>query len=308
MYDSTYIRLTQGVDGRILANGVGQDDIWTMFPADSTASDSLPPGAAALDFAYISSPIEVAFSPEQVFGWQSSLAEREDVSSLRHETSLTGNTVFSACALLLLMAYLFIMAYFREIVSELLKAAVNRTRMDKLIGEQNRLMSQFTTELILCGMLALSLSLVKYMDNILDHSTFCVFSKVELSLAAPAVMFALWAIVIYQHIAVFVVGRLTHNRPFFEQLSMLRRTSAAAGFTFVIPLSLLFVLNNSPLENMVGWLLLAAVTYMIFDIPVKTYRFFNSQKVSILHWFLYLCGVEIFPVSVFLLAAVRGGF
>jgi len=37
----------------------------------------------------------------------------------------------------------------------------------------------------------------------------------------------------------------------------------------------------------------------------ETLNLFLSKKVSILHWFLYLCTVEVFPVSLLWLLAVR---
>ena len=44
----------------------------------------------------------------------------------------------------------------------------------------------------------------------------------------------------------------------------------------------------------------AAVLYL-----KETLNLFLSKKVSILHWFLYLCTVEVFPVSLLWLLAVR---
>ncbi|MBR5885801.1 MAG: DUF4271 domain-containing protein, partial [Alistipes sp.] len=36
-----------------------------------------------------------------------------------------------------------------------------------------------------------------------------------------------------------------------------------------------------------------------------TFFFFVSQKISILHWFLYLCALEIFPASLILAPFLR---
>ena len=37
----------------------------------------------------------------------------------------------------------------------------------------------------------------------------------------------------------------------------------------------------------------------------ESLNLFISKKISILHWFLYLCTVEIFPVSLLWLSLVR---
>ncbi|MBQ5352799.1 MAG: DUF4271 domain-containing protein, partial [Alistipes sp.] len=37
----------------------------------------------------------------------------------------------------------------------------------------------------------------------------------------------------------------------------------------------------------------------------ETFLFFVSQKISILHWILYLCALEIFPLSLLLAPILR---
>ncbi|MCC8088953.1 MAG: DUF4271 domain-containing protein [Rikenellaceae bacterium] len=52
-------------------------------------------------------------------------------------------------------------------------------------------------------------------------------------------------------------------------------------------------------------LLWIPVIFMIYH-GFKTYRFFIVRKFSIFQWFLYLCGVEILPISFFILSVSRG--
>ena len=109
----------------------------------------------------------------------------------------------------------------------------------------------------------------------------------------------------YQTIAVRLAGALTLSQPFIAQLMLLKRTCFALGMILISPPLLLFALCPQGTGGV--WFCIIAVELAAAAALYlkETLNLFLSKKVSILHWFLYLCTVEVFPVSLLWLLAVR---
>ena len=79
----------------------------------------------------------------------------------------------------------------------------------------------------------------------------------------------------------------------------------AVGFVTIIPFGLLFLLS-APIPTKIG--AIGAIICMSISTIIfikESFLFFVSQKISILHWILYLCALEIFPLSLILAPIVR---
>ena len=62
--------------------------------------------------------------------------------------------------------------------------------------------------------------------------------------------------------------------------------------------------DNAAIDNILyATIILAVGLYMLY--LTKSYRFFAARNVSILQWILYLCTVEFFPISFFVLVFIR---
>ena len=98
---------------------------------------------------------------------------------------------------------------------------------------------------------------------------------------------------------------LTLSQPFIAQLMLLKRTCFALGMILISPPLLLFALCPQGTGGV--WFCIIAVELAAAAALYlkETLNLFLSKKVSILHWFLYLCTVEVFPVSLLWLLAVR---
>ena len=109
----------------------------------------------------------------------------------------------------------------------------------------------------------------------------------------------------YQTIAVRLAGALTLSQPFIAQLMLLKRTCFALGMILISPPLLLFALCPQGTGGV--WFCIIAVELAAAAVLYlkETLNLFLSKKVSILHWFLYLCTVEVFPVSLLWLLVAR---
>lgn len=101
------------------------------------------------------------------------------------------------------------------------------------------------------------------------------------------------------------VGGVTLTSGFTTQLIRIKRGYAALGAIILAPVILLFALSPLGSDTIWAGLLTAGwlITFLLY--LRETFALFISKKVSILHWILYLCAVEIFPVTLLWLLVVR---
>ena len=103
-----------------------------------------------------------------------------------------------------------------------------------------------------------------------------------------------------------IVGLVTRNEAFLAEHRFMNRIFSAFAYTLLTPLFLVVALV--PAEEvraaLIGVAAVSAILYLTY--LTKSYRFFVKRDVSIMQWILYLCTVEFFPVSFFVLAVLRG--
>ena len=163
--------------------------------------------------------------------------------------------------------------------------------------------SRFLNIATAIGLLFLGVAAVKYGDTLMPGRLAASIPQGAALIFSLLVSLASLGIAAYQTIAVRLAGALTLSQPFIAQLMLLKRTCFALGMILISPPLLLFALCPQGTGGV--WIIAvelaaAAVLYL-----KETLNLFLSKKVSILHWFLYLCTVEVFPVSLLWLLAVR---
>ncbi len=122
-----------------------------------------------------------------------------------------------------------------------------------------------------------------------------------------AVMISFLAVVVVQYAMLAVTGGITRSWPTMATLLRIRLIYFVLSTVLVMPLVLMWQLNAGASGGV--WLRAACVAGVI---TVALYvresvTLFISKKISILHWFLYLCTVEIMPVTLLWQIVVRMG-
>ena len=124
-------------------------------------------------------------------------------------------------------------------------------------------------------------------------------------LACLAVLFAAAAVAVYRKIVTRIIGGVIRNDLFFEKLRFTIRIFSSFIYILLTPLFLVVALTEGPgIDRLLhGTAVFAAALYLLY--LAKSYRFFVARDVSILQWILYLCAVELFPISFFVLVVAR---
>ena len=243
----------------------------------------------------------------EVFGPQSTVALVGETFSRGTDLMLlTDNWMFRLLVVLVFIGYCYTIYYFREPVSVLLKIGKSRLYGEKLMEEHGYMFSFFLRTALGVGWLAVSLLSVRCAEMsgspLLD-----LLPEWAVPLSAVGVGVAIWLIVGFQRLVLRVAGNLIRDTSFTGHLLYLRRLLAVLFVILSVPVMLLLVVNEGSSADIVLYVLIAECVIFFLFWLYKTREFFLAQNVSILHWFLYLCGVEIFPVSVFVLLALRNG-
>lgn len=243
---------------------------------------------------------------ETIFGSQSVLVvERQPIQPER--VSLTDNAVFQGFVLLLAAAYGMLLYHCLGEIRMLLMRISRDTNSGERFydNSSNNGFSRFLNTVTTVGVLFLGVMVVKYGDSLLSEQLLAQLPDAAV-LGLSLLMSVIFLIIfLAQWGLLSAIGALTLSRPFIAQLQQLRRTFFALIVVMIAPVLLLFALCPRGTGEM--WFLLiiielAVTSFLYFK---ETLSLFMSKKISILHWFLYLCSVEIFPVSLAWLVIAR---
>ena len=116
---------------------------------------------------------------------------------------------------------------------------------------------------------------------------------------------ALTVVIAYQYGATLLISALCDRVDIGRGIVGTKLLYMAVGFVTVIPFGLLFLLSPvAPAKvGAIGAIVCMSISTIIFI--KESFLFFVSQKISILHWILYLCALEIFPLSLILAPILR---
>ena len=221
--------------------------------------------------------------------------------------SLTENAVFQSFVLLLAATYAMLLYRNLGDVRTLLDRISRDTATGQRLSEDpgGSGFSRFLNIATTIGMLFMGVMVVKYGDSLMPSrlgETLSHGAVLALSLLATA---ACCGVVAYQMAVVRLAGAVTISQPFISQLVLLKRTYFALGVIVTSPVLLLFALCPRGTGGVWFCIIIIELAITAGLYLRETLNLFITKKISILHWFLYLCTVEIFPISLLWLLSVR---
>ncbi len=280
-------------------------------PADSTFTDAAPADSLAALFPLASAgPATPSVwrdtTSTAVFGVQSVVAEPTRIP-LAPPPSLTDNAGFQGFVLLLAVTYA--MLLYRNLGD--VRTLLGRISRDTASGERlsedpgGSGYSRFLHIATTIGLLFMGVAVVKYSDTLMPGQSVETIPHGAVLFMSLLVTLAWMGVAIYQAIVVRLAGAITLTQPFISQLVLLKRTYFSLSVIVTSPALLLFAL--CPRGTGGVWFCVVAIELIAVSALYlrETLNLFLSKKVSILHWFLYLCTVEVFPISLLWLLAAR---
>ena len=219
--------------------------------------------------------------------------------------SLTENAAFQSFVLLL--AAIYAMLLYRNLgdVRTLLDRISRDTATGQRLSEEpgGSGFSRFLNIATTIGMLFMGVMAVKYGDSLMPSQLETLSHGAVLALSLLAT--ACYGVVLYQMTVVRLTGAVTLSQPFISQLVLLKRTYFSLGVIVTSPALLLFALCPRGTGNVWFCIIIIELAVTAGLYLRETLNLFIAKKISILHWFLYLCMVEILPISLLWLLTVR---
>ena len=245
-------------------------------------------------------------SATALFGHESCLVQPERIERPAG-ASLTDNAVFQGFVLLLAATYATLL--YRNLGD--VKTLLNRISRESASGERLSEepgasgFSRFLNVSTAIGMLFMGIIVVKYGDTLMPPELGKALSHGAVLALSLLATLAWFLIILFQSSAIRIAGAITLSQDFITQLALLRRTYFALAVLITSPPLLLFAL--CPRGTGGVWFICVAVELIITAVLYlkESLNLFISKKISILHWFLYLCTVEVFPISLLWLLATR---
>lgn len=267
-------------------------------------ADTLP----ALDTVAVCPAADtLAVTAGQMFG-ESSYMPQGIVGSgdfsetLFSEPFLTDSLVFKLAVLLCFAGYCITLYLYRQQSHALVGVFRSKLYVDNMLGERNYTFDNFLNSVVVLGVLTLSLAAVKAADITVGGGIADVLPEWAILLLAPVVWVLLGVIFLYQTLLLKAAGTLTYGQKFITRLRYLRKIGFSVFAVLLTPFFLMFSMAAGKGTLILSAIIMALLLVMCVFYVARTYMLFVDEKISKLYWFLYLCGVEIFPVSLLLLS------
>jgi hypothetical protein len=213
--------------------------------------------------------------------------------------------ILDGLLLLLFVLYCLLIYRCRPIVSALFNAASVKGHLNQLAEDQSVSFRSFlrsANAAALLGVLAAGLKAALEWREY-DPDSFLPEPWVPyLVLIGVAIGIILW---IYKRLTNGMIALLSADAETVGKISLFHRILFAGSGLVFIPLVLLLGTVDVLQHRYLLFISLVVPAGLLLHALVKSFSFFLSRKISILQWFLYLCAVEIVPVSFFVLLALR---
>ena len=287
----------------------GADTLWESPLGAFMPGDSLYAHATTLHYLPDGTPLEGyrTVGAGEFFGQQSLLAAPRPAA--QQQQRLTDELPFQG--LVLLLTLLFGLLLYRNPGD--MRALVGRVAFERRDSERtsdesgNAGFTRFLNIALALGFLLAGVTAVRLCDRPdIAQELLSMGNGSTLSLLLALGVGLLFLLVyLYGILLLRAVGGVTLTSGFTTQLIRIKRGYAALGAIILAPVILLFALSPLGSDTIWAGLLTAGwlITFLLY--LRETFALFISKKVSILLWILYLCAVEIFPVTLLWLLVVR---
>lgn len=243
-------------------------------------------------------------TPDQLFGVHSEQAAIPLGEGAAFDPIATSG--YSLLVLVLLLAYAVLLYRHAGDIRQLLgRMLQDRSSDDRLYEDSGSSFSRFLTLCNLFGLFLAGAVVMRLASAWIPVAYQQQYPQMAALLGSLAVVGALIVAALYRWGATALIRVITFTAPLFEQLQLIKRTFVALVTILTLPLFSLWLLT--PEGDGGFWLKVIIIELAVTSILYlhETHQLFISKKISILHWILYLCAVEIFPLSLLWLLAVR---
>ena len=258
------------------------------------------------DTISLEKPVVQEVIPETVFGVHSTLSKANYLDDTA-EMPLISNAIFQITVLTFFILFIiFIHQNINDISLTFRNIILNKN--DKKGAFSNNIKSKynrFALAIQCIGVILMSIIGVKILNITISDAAIDTLPKNIIISIAPIIMGLYILLALFQYLILRVIGTITMTNLFVDTLISLKMTAFAIITIVAAPITIMYALCP-PNEGVVwGYILMLIVILSLIWFLIRTIELFISKKISILQWFLYLCCVEIFPLSLIVAYIVK---
>ena len=227
-------------------------------------------------------------------------------AAARLSDGFSSTVVFHAVTVLLLICYVLVLYRHPDLLKSLHEHLFSpgAGRDQHMNDNRNDPLRNFSWGGLLLDILFFCTAAVRLLDAVAPEAAATLPVGLRM-LAVPVAAGVFLALSCSQISLLAVSGAVTVSRPLTSTLTRIKTMYLRLSTVTLTPVVLLWALcpaSGAALFEIIFALLLAAIAAAFLR---ETFLLFISKKLSIYHWFLYLCTVEAFPLSLICLLALR---
>lgn len=216
-------------------------------------------------------------------------------------TVVASDGAFQLVALALIIVYMLFLVRRGNVVRLMIATAIGGIDSNisgrEPISPSDRRSIAFALSVI--GIITVAMTAVRLTDG---TTTGC--ESIHVSLGAIIAVLTLLALA--EHLLLFCAGAISGRGDICERLSRIKMLHFSTAVLLILPAAMFYIF--SPVRTAGLWLAIIILQAFISAILFikESLSLFISQRISILLWILYLCGVELLPASLLLAPFLRG--
>ena len=243
-------------------------------------------------------------SVEELFGTTSSMVVEDNLVGLSGIASLGSMYQLATGVVALLFTFILVRYFdlFRYLVLSSVSKSANRSDIHIYSSEIKNI--EIITSLVGTVLIALFVMRLSVMEELrFVTSPLSLFSAWSIG---GSVLAGLLAIMSGERLMLYIIGAVSGRN---DACNTIWHTKLLYFCVIIIILSpmLILTLLTEGLVTQISLCISVAVCLISLILFIKeTFLLFRSQRFSIFHWILYLCALEIFPLSLLLAPILRG--
>ena len=243
-------------------------------------------------------------SPEELFGTASRLAEQGGENTLLGITSLGG--AYQAATAVVALLFIFTLVRYFNLFSHLIISSISKqsNRSDLHIYSADIKNIEIFSSIIgilLISLMAARLSVMEEVKQLLGiYTSLSGWEICGLTLGGVVAM------MLGERILLLVAGAMSGRNDACNEIWHTKLLHFSIVIIVTAPLMILTLLTEGLIAKIALYTSVAVCSLSLILFIKETFLLFRSQRFSIFHWFLYLCALEIFPLSLLLAPIVRG--
>ncbi len=268
-----------------------------LSAAESAATPGIPrPATDTITYRTV--------APAALFGTRSVRAEVPYTVAPAAESPLRTGP-FGAATLLALLAYCLLLHRQFGNICHLLAHLLDDHAPNQRDYDETADYPRFLNACTALGLFVLGFAVVRFGIAAVPQQLLDELPRTAALLGCLGVAATLGCVQLYRLGLLYGVGKLTDSRQLTERLWFVKRRMLAFATILATPPLFLLLLTPPATNRFWLWVIIIELFVSVVLYLRETLTLFLSKKISILHWFLYLCIVEIFPLSFCILLAER---